>query len=161
MVEEKLTCGLIECEQEQPQGQLLCHILQLPVDTLRHQVELLSTLSNNHWWPYLDRDGKVPASRSRSYWSHLAWNPTIHSENSIGDFLPSSLRNQIIFFIWHIDCFRDRLLKTVLHVLKQDLSSVSVMDPDVQINQQPTGPKTKRRKVCAREVQHQKQWQRH
>lgn len=131
---------------------LLTQIVKMPCSDLREQLELLGTISNYHWWPYLDSQGKPVSSEARSYSTFLLWHPQQAEGVFIPtDFVPSSLRNQVVYYGWHNDTLCHRLCRTIQQALRGDVGGLNVLVPDRERDFHNPNP-PKRRRVTSRIV---------
>ena len=134
---------------------VLTHLKVMPTGTLHEQVNALCSISNNHWWPFLSKDGKL-ASSSRSYLGHLLYNPS-HNDTH-GQVLPCSLRNQLMYFLFNStiggrrNTSTGRLNHLLGHVLQQDFFGIDVLSTEphmhtVDLNETEPPPSKRRRKI--------------
>ena len=127
-------------------GKVLTQVCSMSTETVKDQVQLLASISNNHWWPYLDQHGLPTSHVGREFRDHVA----LPREEEY--LCPGSLRNQVIQwkFLEHHPGKASKLHKTIMHVLQQDLLGISVMNPGPEEGKKKsksTEPSKKTRKV--------------
>ena len=134
-----------------PLDTLISHISEMPCSSIQEQLNLLASIPNYHWWQHKTKDGVVKSVNTRvRYTQHLIYHPDMEV-NEFGflstRFLPTSPRNQIIFF--HRNPDRNRLTATVRHLLSKDKKVEDVViAPPVIDEEEP--PAKRRRKNATR-----------
>lgn len=92
---------------------------QLPL-TKRKQVGCFSGISNWHWWKCLQQNGKrldyIPFVNTSQ---HLSWNPSHDDLDMSTKYYPTSVRNQMMFFLRGKNCSAN-LVKLVQSALCED-----------------------------------------
>ena len=118
------------------------------VDSVKQQVEVLSTIANYHWWVSLTEKGtKIAATNYPKKSQHLLCS---NSEGAKSNYIPSSPRNQLMFFkMYPAPGYSKRCFDTLTHLLNydQDQQTFSLVT-----NRADLPPPSKKRKYTAREV---------
>ena len=95
----------------------------METESLQHQLSLLSSISNFHWWRYITCDGfKSSKDICVGLTDHLLYHPCSESNEESFElkYIPKSPRNRLMYYLFS-DChYPGTLKKTVETLLKYD-----------------------------------------
>ena len=146
---------------------LVEHIIGMPVETLQEQVQVLSSISNYHWWASLDGFGNLKSSTSYPrYTQHMLF-------SSGTRYMPASPRNILMFCIPYLRSSHMiepeqssgaelRMVHNIMYLVNHDQGQVdtvlynrppqqpSTLYPTNDTFEQDDGPVFKKRKYASR-----------
>ena len=157
-VAKALSDHIIEGLQPEVNNTFLQHVVQMPKSSMREQVELLSSISNYHWWNFTpvlghgskrkQREGKPKVHQG----AHLLFSPK-QKENREGDtyhhIIPTSPRNRLMYFSY-ISQDNPSLKKTIDRLVAADKNLENVLHLPPIDEAEEEFPARKKRKVGTR-----------
>lgn len=155
-IDKCLTGFATNFKSQELESKLILPILAMETETLHQQVELISSISNNHHWSFPTLDGGSSQGGVR-YSQHLLWHPSMEKDD--GDlcspsYFPSSPRHQLLFFWLNSTMSQPFRLKLVIRkCVLTDLGELGKRFPEpVDIVDEPENPPPKRRRYASRLV---------
>ena len=106
---------------------LLEHTVNLPTDSIQGQLEVLSSISNFHWWVSLNLDGRKKSSQTNIRMSQHILTPQV--EGGKHHFLPAFPRNMLMHFLQIGN--EARFCDTVTYMLLYDREDLQTVLPEV------------------------------
>ena len=126
---------------------LIEHVAQIKIQTLQHQLFVLSSISNYHWWQFIRCDGEKRKSGIHvRLTDHLLYHPS--SEDSDEEltlkYIPQSPRNRLMYYMYKESMYPGCLRSSITELLKIDNKEDNAIGDDIYLNNQPS----KRRQIA-------------
>ena len=126
---------------------LIEHVAQIKIQTLQHQLFVLSSISNYHWWQFIRCDGEKRKSGIHvRLTDHLLYHPS--SEDSDEEltlkYIPQSPRNRLMYYMYKESMYPGCLRSSITELLKIDNKEDNAIGDDIYLNNQPS----KRRRIA-------------
>ncbi len=157
--DQQLSAFMVSGESSLGENQsqrMIEHILAKRRSTLQEQVSLLTSISNFHWWVGLAMDGtKLKKKPTPAKHQFLLSHPgqTQQGDVTHTQHLPSSPRNQLLYFFSNGRIFGQRFMDTLEYVLQLDREGFPAPGVlDVDEGSEPPRPPKRSRRYQAREI---------
>lgn len=118
----------------------------MPVDTVSQQVELISSISNFHWWASLTLKGDKKTANSVRNQERLLFYPGTYK------YVPVSPRNQTLYYFKHDDSDH-RFLRNISYLIRFDREQEDLLKvplPTLSSDTDPNAPPPKKRRYATR-----------
>ena len=121
------------------------HVGHMKNNSIYQQLLLLGSISNYHWWQYIkcDADSSTHDIHVNSH-DHLLYHPSCSSndDNIRQRYFPKSLRNHLMYYLYHEQLYLGVVHSTSGHLLKVDtgeeiFNQGPTSEPDENVGERP------------------------